>query len=89
MKVLSPFRKYYGGSIEKIVKTRVKDCKNQSTRGAEERWYLLDCTHEISTMRLPKQGMENNNVSQYANMYTEDFYKVLPLSEELQVITGC
>lgn len=56
-----------------------KDCKNQSTRVAEERWYLLDCTHEISTMRLPKQGMENNNVSQYANMYTEDFYKVLPL----------
>lgn len=56
---------------------------------AEERWYLLDCTHEISTMRLPKQGMENNNVSQYANMYTEDFYKVLPLSEELQEINGC
>lgn len=56
---------------------------------AEERWYLLDHTHEISTMRLPKQGMENNNVSQYAYMYTGDFYNVLPLSEELQGINGC
>lgn len=56
---------------------------------AEERWYLLDHTHEISTMRLPKQGMENNNVSQYAHMYTGDFYNVLPLSEELQGINGC
>lgn len=56
---------------------------------AEERWYLLGCTHEFSTMGLPKQGMENNNVSQYANMDTGDFYKVLPISEELQGINGC
>lgn len=40
-------------------------------------------------MGFPKQGMEDNNVSQYANMDTGDFYKVLPISEELQGINGC
>lgn len=74
---------------EKLWKKDGKDGKNQSTRVVEERWYLLDCTHEFSTMGFPKQGMEDNNVSQYANMDTGDFYKVLPISEELQGINGC
>lgn len=29
---------------------------------------LLDCTHELSTIKLPKQGLNDDNVSQNANM---------------------
>lgn len=49
---------------------------------------LLYMTHELSTIWLPKQDLNNDNTSRHIQVRQGKLHQVPPLDEELQGING-
>lgn len=68
------------------------DCKRQGTRKAAVRCvsykWQETCVHEISTVRLPQQNLNNGNANRHANVEVGISHAPL-LHKELQAITNC